>query len=138
MALTAAQKLTCYRILGLTYGPGAGANSAAATIHTGFGVDLTLDQMDALRTQVNTYIDNLSADVEAKVAELVTLWDSLPQFDLEMTNGAVGGISGITFSTKQWKGQIREYLQEYVPVMHEVEAIKRFDGPKPNYVRFAR
>ena len=129
MALTTAQKLSCYEILGITPGPGGGANADKATIHSGLGIIATLTELDNLRTEVDLYIDNLSADRLTRIATYISEWDSMGVNALSIANGNVGDAGGITMDLNVKRDLIRERVQLMIPVVHIAEQIKRAQGP---------
>lgn len=131
MALTTAVKISCFQLLGISYGPGGGANSAAATIHNGFGVSLTLSQMDTLRTNVNLYLDNVSADQETEIESIITEYDSIKNTNIEL-DGSIGDIQGVRYSTEGHITRLRQQLQGVVPIFHLVESVAKRSGPPQN------
>ena len=137
MALSTAEKLSCFECLNVTYGPGGGGNSATAHIHTGFGVSLELNQMDTLRTELDTYLDNLAAGPLLKVQALVVEWDAVASLSVSL-EGGVGDLSGVSYSADAERARIRERMQIYVPVMHIIDSIKRREGGAARQVSFSR
>lgn len=131
MALDAAQKLSVYECLGVTAGPGGGTNEDKATIHNGFGVTLTLTEMDRLRDQLDAYLTGVTSAVETKIAALVVAWDAVRLCTGKMEGGSIGDISGMSDSFEDKRANIRGLMQVYVPVMHMVEAIRRRQGERP-------
>jgi hypothetical protein len=131
MALTAAEKLSAYEILGVTHGPGAGgANEDIATIHNAFGVSLSLTDMDTLRDEVDVYLDNLQSDVETRVAAIIADYDEIrDNYGVRVEAGSVGDVSGVSVDFDEMKRQIRARLMTFVPVIHMVESFKMRSGP---------
>lgn len=128
MALTTAVKISCFQLLGISYGPGGGANANSATIHNGFGVTLSLTQMDTLRDNVNTFLDNVSSDQETEVESIITQYDAIKNVKVEI-DGAVGDIQGVRYSTDAHIASLRVQLQNVIPVMHMIESIAKRNGP---------
>ena len=139
MALTTAQKLSCYEVLGVSYGPGSGANVDKETIHNSLGIMMSLTEMDTLRDELDLYIDNLSSDVQTRVEQIVSEWDSLGYNLLKIENGNVGDAGGVSIDLNGKRDLLRERLQIYIPVVHIVEQLKRKQGPgNQRSVTFAR
>lgn len=128
MALTTAQKISCYQLLGISYGPGGGNNANSATIHNGFGVSLSLTQMDTLRNNVNEFLDNLSTGQETEIASIITEYDTIKNIKVSIS-GSVGDIQGVDYSTDSHTAHLRSQLQGVVPIMHMVESIAKRNGP---------
>lgn len=131
MALTDAQKLSVYECLGVTHGAGGGTNENSATIHNGFGVTLTLSEMDRLRDQLDAHLAGITSAVETKIAALVVAWDAVRLCTGKMEAGTIGDISGMSDSFEDKRANIRGLMQVYVPVMHMVESIRRRQGERP-------
>lgn len=141
MALTAAEKLSAYEILGVTHGPGAGgANEDIATIHNAFGVSLSLTEMDTLRDEVDQYLDNLASDVEVRVQSIIADYDEIADnYGVGVESGSVGDVNGVTVDFDKMKNQIRSRLMHFIPVIHLVESYKLRNGPNTgSSVTFAR
>lgn len=131
MALTDAQKLSVYECLGVTFGAGGGTQADSATIHNGFGVTLTLSQMDTLRDQLDAHLAGVTTAVETKIAALVVAWDAIRLCTGKMESGAIGDLSGMSDSFEDKRAHFRSLMQVYVPVMHMVEAMRRRTGERP-------
>ncbi len=123
--MTPAQKLSCFECLGVTYGPGGGANEDNAVINNGFGITMSLTDMDKLRDAVSLYLDNLSADVETKVAALVVQWDAVALLTGDISGGNVGNLGSVSYNPEAQRAQIRKMMETYVPVMHIENALQR-------------
>jgi hypothetical protein len=138
MALTSAQKLSCYEILGVTAGPGGGANADAAVLHNAFGISLSLSEMDGLRDSLDLYLDNLAAAHETKVAAIVAEWDALGFHVGSIDGGSIGDLQGASLSFDAIRQHLRERLQIYVPVLHMLEAVRKRAGGERGFVEFIR
>lgn len=123
MPLSAAEKLSCYEMLEAFW-------SDTATLHNGMGgVTLTLTQLDTLKDDIETRLDNLDADAVVKVQAIVTRWDRIKFSTVEMDAGETGGVSGIKLSLEKQQARLRKLLNTYVPVIHMVDAMIRAQGP---------
>lgn len=128
MALSGAQKLSVKECLGVSAGPGGGGNANNATIHNHYGVILTLSEMDTLRDELDTYIDNLASDQETAVAALVVEWDKVRLCTVSIEAGGIGDASGITHDPAEKRKRIRELMQTYIPVLSLIESIRCREG----------
>ena len=129
MALTDAQKLSVYECLGVTHGAGGGTNEDNATIHNGFGVTLTLTEMDTLRDALAAHLAGITAAVETKIAAIVVKWDEVAYCAGKIEGGTVGDISGVTVSFDEIRAVLRDRMMNVLPVMHMVDSIKKRQGP---------
>lgn len=122
MALSNAEKLSCFEIL-------EGFWADTATIHNGFGVQLTLTQLDTLKNDISTRLSNLDADAVLKVQGIVAEWDGIKFAAMDLQAGTTGGVTGVNLDFAKVQARMRFLLQTYVPVMHMIEAVKRQQGP---------
>ena len=128
MSFTVPQKLSVFECLGVTYGPGGGSSAANATLHNGFGVLLTLSQMDQLRTEVNNLLDNMAIDQETAVKELVVEWDAVRLQTAEVTGGSIGSATSVTYSAAGKRERIRQLMTVYVPIFTIAQSMKQREG----------
>lgn len=140
MALTDPQKATCFEILGITRGPAAGTQEDIATLHNGFGVTLTLSQMDTLRDKVNTVLTDLDSTALTKVTAIVADYEAIENHTGELQSGSIGNIQGLSYSFEAKRARLTERLTFYVPVIDMASAIKRrdaktFGGSSVSFIR---
>ena len=139
MALTTAQKIRVYEVLGVTYGPGGGDNANYATIHNHLGIELTLTEMDTLRDALSTYLETLDADVETEIESLLDEWEGCRLLTVKMDGGGTDGVDGVTVDPEAMRRRVRELMQQYIPVMSIAQSVKRRQGPEsPAHVTFMR
>ena len=139
MALTVAQKIRVFEVLKVTYGPGGGDNANVATIHTGFGIEASLTEMDTLRNEILKFLTDMNADVEAAVVALLAEWDIVRLQTVTMADGSAGDVSGVSSDPEVRRTQIRELMQTYVSAYHAKSAIEHRNGPtKQSRVIFGR
>jgi hypothetical protein len=131
LALTVAQKIRVFEVLEVTYGPGGGDNEDVATIHTGFGIDASLTEMDTLRAELLKFLTALDSSVEAEIVTLLAEWDIVRLQTVTMSDGSAGDVSGASLDPNVRREQIRKLMQIYVPVMHLTDSLKRREGPSP-------
>ena len=124
MALTTAQKLSCYEILGVTAGPGGGTEEDTLTLHNGYGITLTLSEMDNLRDKVEAALTGLASGQETKVAAIVTEWDAMG-FNVGTLDGSVGNVQGVSFSWKEKREYLYQRLTYFVPIEDMARGIKK-------------
>ncbi len=119
MALTPAQRSSCFEMLSAFW------NGATATVTNGFGITLSLSDLNVLTTDINTRLDTVDADVtaSAKVIDLVTKWDCVSTVEVEL-DGSVGDVSGVKYSSSAARERLLKQLHVYVPVLHMLDAIK--------------
>jgi hypothetical protein len=122
MPLSDAEKLSCFEIL-------EGFWADTATIHNGFGVQLTLTQLDTLKNDISTRLAALDAASVIKVQAIVSEWDNVKFAAMDLQAGTTGGVTGVNLDFAKVQARLRFLLQTYVPVMHMVEALKRQNGP---------
>lgn len=118
MALTDAQKCSVYEILNIS-------QVDTASLHNGFGVSLTLSDMDTLKDEVTTRITALTSAQETKVVALISAWDAIYLNVGKIEGGSVGGVAGTSYSFEEARMRIREALYIYIPIFHMIDAIKR-------------
>jgi hypothetical protein len=99
-----------------------------AAVTNGFGIVLTVSQLDTLKNLINSKIDAIVADTDTtandKLVELADEWDEVASCAVELNNASVGSISGITISSDRIKDNIRQRLATYLEVFHMRDAIK--------------
>jgi len=131
LALTTAQKIRVFEVLEVTYGPGGGDNEDLATIHTGFGIDSNLTEMDTLRAELLKYLASLDSSVESEIVSLLAEWDIVRLQTVTMSDGSAGDVSGASLDPNVRREQIRKLMHVYVPVMHITDSLKYRNGPTP-------
>src|SRR5205807_752788 len=117
LSLTAAQLRSGFEIASVIY-----QDFTNAQIHDGFGVQITVIQLDTLQSALNTYLTTLSDDSVTKVAAIVVEWDAIVDLPGSMTGGSVGSITGLSYSMDDARARLRTRFQTYVPVLHIVDA----------------
>lgn len=122
MALSDAEKLSCFEILEAYW-------DTTATITNGFGVELTLTQLDTLKNDISARLTALDTASLVKVSALVVEWDACRLDTLRLEQGTTGGVNGVFMDSEKQQARIRKLLHTYVPVMHMVEAMKVREGP---------
>jgi len=139
MALSGAEKLSAFEALGITRGPGGGANEDIVTIHTGFGISLTLTEADKLRDELDVYLDTMDSDVETRVQEIIADYDEVKDsYGVSVEGGSLGDLQGVSFDVEVIKQKIGHRLANLLGVMHMVQAIKQRQGPSGGPVAFVR
>lgn len=142
MALTNAQKLSCFEILEACW-------SDSGSIENGFSIQVSMPQLNQLKAEISNrlgpvtpdtanpgYNYGLDADAEAKVVSIVADWDALGTGCFKMESGAAGAVTGLSVSSDADRNNIRKRLLTYVPVFHIADAIKRKTGPGEQKSRY--
>lgn len=129
MALSEAEKLSCFEILEAFW---LTSTETTGEITNGFGIELTLTNLDTLKDNIKNRIDTLDASVDpmdvaavVKVQAIVAEWDSLGIGDVEVQNSP----QGASYSSEDHRNKIRKRLQKYITVMHITDGIKQKQGP---------
>lgn len=131
MALELAERASCFEILSEFWA------GATATITNGYGITLTLSDLNILTADINTRLDLVSADVTAcaKVKEIVVDWDCISNVEIEL-DGGVGDVTGLKYSASAQRERLRKQLNVYVQVLHLVDAVKQRNGPQGQSASF--
>ncbi len=126
MALSLAERASIFEMLSAFWG------AESASITNGYGIVLTLSDLNILTADINRRMDVIDLDATAvtKVQALVVKWDCIASEDVEIQAGNVGDISGVTYSTKSARARIRDVMHTYIPVMHMAQAVQRRKGPE--------
>ncbi len=122
MPLTAAEKLGCFEILEAYW-------DTTLTITNGFGVELTLNQLDVLKNDITTRLNALDADSVIRVSALVAEWESIRLATLNVQSGSDGQVTGVNLDFEKQQARVRKLLHTYIPVMHIAESIRQQAGP---------
>lgn len=123
--LTTADRRTVFKILRAFW---SGGN---ATITNGFGVVMTVSDLDTLTDLIDAKLDSYIADDAActDIQTLVTQWDLFSGMHLEGPV-QVGSISA-NISLSEIRNQIKQELHTYVPIMTMGEGLaKRKDAER--------
>lgn len=121
--LTGAERASCHECMRSFW-----AIDTTATVTNGFGIVMTLSDLDKLQADIDARLNTISADDTActKVRALVAQWDAIATASIKIVNGNIGGsISGVSLSSDDIKAEIREVLGTYLHVYHQKVAIGR-------------
>lgn len=122
MALTPAEILSCFELLQAFW-------SDTGSVTDGFGIQLSLTELDALKSDITTRLDALDADAVLKVRAIVLRYDVIASSTMSIEGGSTGNVSGVTIKMEELIARLRQRLLTYVPVMHIADAIKQKRGP---------
>lgn len=137
MALTNAQKISLYQILGIPY-------AETYTVHDGMGTAPDYGTIQStystIKTQLDLFLASLADGVETAIVGLITAWDSITTTAISMTSGAVGSINGITIDYEAQRALIRERMENLVPYIAQwrIAIRQSTTGPKPTSVVLMR
>jgi hypothetical protein len=98
-------------------------------VHDGFGVQLTLTELDELKDDVSAKLAALDADSLVKVQALVVEWDVIRTQTAKIMTGGIGNLSGLDYDVEKKQARIRQLLHTYVPALHMADAKRRKRGP---------
>lgn len=100
---------------------------STATVTNGYGLMLTISDLETVTNGINSRLDDIESDDTAteKIRDLVEDWDEIASTQVQLNNSTVGSISGITISSDAIKENIRQRLGTYLQVFHMFDAIKR-------------
>lgn len=128
MAMTPAEKLSCFEILEAFW---LTSTETTGEITNGFGIELTLTNLDVLKTNIKNRIDALDASVDlmdvaavVKIQAIVSEWDSLGISDVQVQNG------NVNYDSEDHRNKIRKRLQKYITVMHITDGVRQKEGPQ--------
>lgn len=121
MALDEDQIFQCFQLAGVIWD-----DFTNAKIHDGFGVQLDLTDLDQLQSSLRTRLTTLSAAAETEVADLVTRWQACKFNTAEMDGGAVGDTTGLKFSPKNKRENLKELFASTLGLMgiYQAQAAK--------------
>ncbi len=102
---------------------------STGTVSDGFGIQLTLTELDSLKSDIRTRIAAFSDAANVKVRELIAEYDDVKGGDFAFEGGSIGSLGGIKMSSAQEQAKIRKRLLTYLPVMHMADALKQKRGP---------
>lgn len=119
--LTAAQICSAHEILGVT-------SDVDGVIHSGFGAQLTLTQLDTLRDILDAKLAALTGAKYDRAVSLITAWDDLELDTATLENGNAGVVGGISEDPEKTRAKIRERFLILVPVYHIKDAMLAKDG----------
>lgn len=124
MAWSLLKRASVFEILGAFWA------GSSATITNGYGITLSLSDLNILTADINTRLNAIEADATAvaKVEELVDAWDCISKVDIKLSGG-VGDVQGVEYSSEATRTRLRTLLLGYIPVFHMVDAIKHRNGP---------
>jgi hypothetical protein len=127
--LTTAQKISLFHILGIPY-------ASSYTVHDGMGTDATnlgaFETYSTIKTEVDTFLDSISSDIETAIKALITPWDSISLQSARMDAGGVSGISGVTIDYDRQRALIQERMENLVPYIARWRAAVRQSASGPN------
>lgn len=122
MALDDSEIAYCFEIANVIWQVGIGTT---ATVHDGFGIQLTLTDIDQLQTDLLTRLQNLAAIAVTNVRALTVDWALIRLNTAKMEGGQTGDTGGLTFSFETKREQIKQLFNVYVPVLHMADAQRR-------------
>lgn len=122
MALTAAEIASCFEIANVIWQVGIGTT---ATVHDGYGIQLTLTDIDTLQTDLLGRLQNLAAIAETNVRALTVSWATVRLSTAKIESGSAGDTGGLNFSFEEKRAQIKQLFNVYVPVLHMADAQRR-------------
>ena len=139
IALSATNRLYVFEILELTIGPGGGTKEDTATIHNGYGISLTLSDMDKLRDAVDAYLAGIDTETQTNIEALCTAWVDVRLCTGSIEGGNMGEIGGVSINFEEKRMRIKTLMQTYVPVLSLLDSIRRRnDNQSPGFVQVMR
>jgi hypothetical protein len=100
---------------------------ATATISNGFGVTMSISDLDLLTANINARLAALDDTAKTKLIALVAEWDSISNVDFAF-EGDIGSVKGVKYSTDIHRARIQKQVHVYVPVLNMYEAVKVRNG----------
>lgn len=116
MALTPAEKLTVFEIIGIPF-------SNTYTTHDGIGTKFAGNQYMAaiwqtIKDEIDSYLADSSrftGDMETRCRQYITRWDEIGTKTVSLDGGSVGSVSAITFNYESEREVIRSRIRQLVP-----------------------
>jgi len=129
MALTDAQRITVFQIIGIPYA----GKTFDLTDESGLNAIERNPQNAEYKaaTMLNNHITNvIDADsaLSAKVIALVDKWDALETFSMSLNAGTIGDMGGIDNDPDRERATIQELLKPLVPFRSLQEAMEYRGG----------
>ncbi len=102
---------------------------STGSVTDGFGIQLSLTELDQLKNDITTRLLALSDAALVKVRAIIVEYDDVKGGDFAFDGGQIGTLGGLKMSSAMEQAKIRKRLLTYVPVMHMADALKQKRGP---------
>jgi hypothetical protein len=138
MALTAAQEISLYKIMGIPY-------STTYTVHDGMGTGIysSSDYVTTyytIKAEITAFLASLASGVETAIQALIVEYDAIALSAVAMQSGSVGSINGVTVDFEAKRQLIRNEMEILVPFIAKWRAQLRqsVSGSKTSVVSMVR
>ena len=105
-ALSEQDYMYCFQIAGVIWDNQVNNANATATVHDGFGVQLSLTNINNLQADLRSRLGAFDTIVVTELQNLIVAWYPLRLNTTQMDSGGIGDMSGLKYNPQEKRDQI--------------------------------